>query len=511
MTFQSILFKEKSNTKDVDAAEMPAFFIDLNLNQVVNAITAGRQEYNLKPFFYFPLTDVDLVNYRQEVARDLEDKMLFEMVKTFSQQFEILRRYRGLVDNLDYKNHKEGWFLEAVLVYCEAVSTLAQGLAQVNIKSRGLVAFRDYITAYVNSDHFKSLEADAVQRKKELSSIQYSIIIKGNWVRVRKYESEIDYTYEVERTFEKFKQGAVKDYTAKNIKGSGMTHVEAQILNILERLYPEIFKALDDFCVRYFSFIDETIGVFDREIQFFVSYLEFIQGIKNAGLRFCYPTVSGERKDVQGVDCFDLALANKQVKDSAPVICNDFYLAGNERIIIVSGPNQGGKTTFARMFGQLHYLASLGLPVPGREARLFLYDRLFTHFEKEEKIKDLRGKLQDELVRIRDILNQASSNSIIILNEIYTSTTLQDAIFLSKKVLERIIELDLICVCVTFIDELSTLSEKTISMVSTVVPENPATRTFKIIRKPSDGLAYAISIAEKYHLTYHMLKERIQG
>ncbi|HLI72044.1 MAG TPA: hypothetical protein VKV19_20005 [Ktedonobacteraceae bacterium] len=509
MISHSILFETTEDRVHTETLKAPAFFADLNLDQVISTVTAGREEYHLLPFFYTPLRNIDSILYRQGIFRDLENRRLFEAIQAFARNMHTMRTYLAQADKLHYSYQKKRWFLDAVEIYCEAVQGLVQGLSNVEVHSRGFLAMRDYVTGYAQTDRFTSLQAETKELQAGLSTVRYCLLIKANSILVRPYASEPDYSREVAETFEKFKQGAVKDYRVKFSDWQDMNHIEAHILDLVARLYPDLFAHLDRYCTNNHAYLNETIAAFDREIQFYLAYLEYIARFKRKGLPFCYPQLSTTSKEIDEHEAFDLALASKLVSENTPVVCNDFFLKGEERVFVVTGPNQGGKTTFARMCGQVHYLASLGCPVPGKKAQLFLVDQIFTHFEKEETITDLRGKLQDDLARMYTILNQATSNSLIILNEIFTSTTVSDALFLSKKILEKILQMDALGVCVTFIDELASLSEKTVSMVSTIIPDNPALRTFKIVRKSADGLAYALAIAERYRLTYECLKERI--
>jgi DNA mismatch repair protein MutS len=500
MPFSSILFDEPVDSGYIDRSTEPAFFADLNLDQLVDAITANYDEYQLKPFFYRQLHDANSITYRHEIMQDLETDAVVDSLMSFAANMGNMRRHLIGVDRLRHKYQQESWFLDAVEIYCQAVATLTRDLTRVGVRSRGLAAFRDYLGSHIESPIFQQLTTETSELKDELAAVRYCVHIRGPRVQVTRYAGEADYSVEVLDTFGKFRQSGVRDYSVGFSSSLDMNNVEARILDCVVQLYPDVFSALDKYCERHRTYVDETVCRFDREIQFYIAYLAFTNTLKARGLHFCYPQVS-DSKEVYADGTFDVALAPKLVTADLSVVTNDLQLTRQERIFVVTGPNQGGKTTFARTFGQLHYFGSLGLPVAGRRARIYMFDRLFTHFEKEENLEDLRSKLEDDLFRIHNIVEKATERSIVVVNELFSSTTSYDALYLGRKIIERLIQLNVLAVYVTFVEELSSFGVATVSMVSCVAPDNPALRTYKVERRPADGRAYAITLAEKYGLT----------
>ncbi len=507
--FRSILFDRPEETGETNPVREPDFFGDLNLDQVVNAVTTGREEYDLTRFFHSPLRDVQAVHYRHGVVRDLQSQAVREPIEQFAAGMRRVRIHLAQSAKLRNRLQQQRWFLDAADSYCDAVTALTDQLLRVRVTAQGMQGLRDYLAAYVESERFQVLVSATRRVREQLAAVKYCVHIRSPRVTVRRYDGETDYGTDVEKTFARFKQGAVKDYLVKLPDYVEMDHVQAQVLDRVAMLYPEVFRGLAEYCARYRDFRDATIERFDREVQFYLAYLAFIHRLSGSGLSFCLPEVSEHPDQFLIDDGFDLALATRLVPQKTPVVCNSVRLQAPERVVVVTGPNNGGKTTFARMFGQIPYLAGLGLPVPARQAMLFVPDRVFSNFEREESLATLHGKLDDELVRIRAVLDRATGRSVIVMNESFASTTLSDARFIGTEILQRIIELGSVAVYVTFVDELAALGDAVVSMVGAVVPDDPSRRTYRITRQPADGLAYAAAIAAKYGLTYDSLKGRI--
>jgi hypothetical protein len=157
MTFHSILFEKTEDGIKKETLEAPVFFVDLYLDQIIDAITAGKQEYSLKPFFYTSLNDIDVIKYRHEVMRDLENEILFEHIKSFAQKMRAMREHLAQADKLYYKYQKEKWFLDAVEIYCDAVNCLVHDLSLADLKSRGFLALG---VAAKADRHFDLVAAD---------------------------------------------------------------------------------------------------------------------------------------------------------------------------------------------------------------------------------------------------------------------------------------------------------------------------------------------------------------
>jgi DNA mismatch repair protein MutS len=505
----SILFDAPDERLVAERREAPDCFRDLNLDQIVKAATAGREDYDLLPIFNLPLSSVEAIRYRHEVFQDFENPEVCACVRWFSERMRGLRITLIETCKLYYELQRQRQHLDTIGEYCEAVNALARVLTLVELRSRGLVRLRQYLGDYTRSAAFRSLAAETEKLQADLSAITYAVRIDGKRIEVSRYGGEPDYAAEVLEAFSKFKQGAVEPREFSFRSYAEMNHIEAAILERVAQLFPEIFSALAQYCKRHRDFLDPVVTSFEREAQFYLAWIEYLRPLEKAGLHVCYPQVSQLARSTRCSDTFDLALAHGRAGDGAAVVVNDFELQAPERIMVVSGANQGGKTTFARLIGQVHYLAGIGCPVAGREATLSLVDRVLTHFEREERVETLSGKLEDSLERMRRLLGEATASSLLIMNESFDATTVRDALFLNREILRRVMERDMLCVCITFLDELASLSEKTVSYVATVDPRDPAKRTFRVVRKPAEGLAYAMAIAEKYGLTYERVKERI--
>jgi DNA mismatch repair protein MutS len=125
---------------------------------------------------------------------------------------------------------------------------------------------------------------------------------------------------------------------------------------------------------------------------------------------------------------------------SRPFIPNDLLVdTGDNQLILLTGPNMGGKSTYLRQTALIVILAQMGSFVPAREARLGLVDRIYTRVGASDNLARGRSTFMVEMIETANILNTATNKSLILLDEVGRGTATFDGLSIAWAVAEYLV------------------------------------------------------------------------
>ncbi|MBK0331410.1 hypothetical protein I8D64_08350 [Brachybacterium sp. MASK1Z-5] len=559
--FTSILWPRGAAPALDASADAASALHDLALDQVLTRIAESAPA--ARAAWIHPLSDPADIAYRQRVFTALEDQDLRRGIQAFLQAAAHSARLETAAADSRSPLLSVLLHCRALTVWTGAVDALdpllaaritadegpaddgsredekTAGGAPGSTTRDGWHLLAEHVRSLRRSPTFTSLAADACAAREHLAAFRYDALLRPGRVVVgphRTTDDLVEHTRAVLSLFADRSPAGPRDERAEHASGSDddaaaaestteattestemLDHVQLWMLEHASALAPELFDPILEIAARTADFRDPVLVRFADEVRFYLALRDMLSPMRRAGLPVCIPQVTSaapsaaDDRRLEVESAWDLALGARLTADGTEVVTNDVSLRGAERILVVSGPNQGGKTTLARTVGQLHHLAALGCPVPAASARIPLTDQVMCLFEREEDLDAVEGRLAREVARLHSMLERATPRSVLVINEAFASTALADARVLTRDVLERIIDCGASAVCVTFIDELSRIGPATVSMVAQVDPEDPARRTLRVVRAPAAGRAFARALAERHGLAPALIAEHLHA
>lgn len=477
--------------------EKSPIFADFNLDVFIAKVNSLSRGVNLQPLFLYVPTQAEVVRYRREITGDFQNPRIYTAFENYSTQMDRVGKYEKKAAMGRNRFQSKKWHADALYLFADALLALHRELTEIQEYSPAMKELADYLAEYIRSESFQTWRQTAEELHTMIDEQAVSFYIQKNKVAI-----------EEEKATEDFFQRMAEAFQLPEEKESSL-EAGSETLSLFEKVMAERIikgKKLD----KKFRQMEETeiepkLLTLAYESRFYLGFYRFRSYMEKRGYEFVLPK---EASHIQVTEGYDVAMAVQE--EDRKVVRNDFYMAEGEKFFVITGANGGGKTTFARMAGQILYFSQMGLMVPCKSAGMPYFAGILSHFSNEESEETGKGKLMEELIRLRPMMEQDSKNYFVILNELFTTAATMDAGIMGRKVLEHFIQNECMGIYVTHIQSLARESESIVSMVAELERDHH-TRSFKIVRKPAEEGEYEDSLITEYCMTYGQMKKVIEN
>jgi len=227
-----------------------------------------------------------------------------------------------------------------------------------------------------------------------------------------------------------------------------------------------------------------------NELAFFVKGTRYLEKLQQAKLPLSYPACS----NVLSVkDLYNPLLLDKV--HHGRIVPSHVTLNDQTEIYVLTGPNSGGKTVYLTAIGIGQIMFQLGLPIPARCAEMRICKTVVTHFTKESA-KSTESRLADETIRLRECLGKVTKDSLVLLDEVFSSTSAYDARILAEALLEYLAKIGCSAFYVTHLHELAVKIKEnqlspSIKALSAEVSNGK--RTYRITESPQEEVSTSLA------------------
>lgn len=178
----------------------------------------------------------------------------------------------------------------------------------------------------------------------------------------------------------------------------------------------------------------DFFAVLRAETSFYVGCIALHEQLADAGLATCFPKLNGQLPALRFTGIYDPVLA---LGTKGAVVANDADGDGRS-LLVITGANQGGKSTFLRAIGAAQLMAQAGMFVPARTYHANLASAVMTHFKREEDAGMASGKFDEELSRMSAIVDHFRSGALLLLNESFAASAEREASEIADELIQSL-------------------------------------------------------------------------